>query len=149
MRNTSKGSALILVQSYKNKKILLVRESESSDKTPPFPWKFPAGKVKFCKGETYIEAAQRELKEETGLEIDLGQLTLLGYKKTEKHILAIFGAYVDSFKGVAKKGETGEITRICRLKEIKYLIKTNEFLFNHHELLKHWGNDERLDLSHW
>ncbi len=54
---------------FKNNKVLLVRR-----KNPPAAglWAIPGGRLKW--GETLQEAAKREIKEETGVRIEVGEI---------------------------------------------------------------------------
>ncbi len=145
MNNDSKGSVLIIVQSIEDDTITLV---EDPSKPSPIYWKFPGGKVKFWRSETHAEAAQRELKEETGLKVSLEQVKMIDYESKPNHVLTIFGARITSFTEIAKIGETGEITHVCTLEKIQNLIASQKFHPNHIEHLKHL-KDGLLDLSSW
>ena len=57
-----KKSALIIIENEKEERLFLLRNIN------PFGWAFPGGKLK--DGETSEDAVIRELKEETGIELD-------------------------------------------------------------------------------
>ncbi len=61
-------AAVILVQ---DEEILLVRHQKGMDTY----WLLPGGGVEY--GETAVEAARREVAEETGLEVEVGDLALV------------------------------------------------------------------------
>jgi len=136
--NETTGSVLIVVESPEG--ILLVKDPQQKD---PLFWKFPGGKVKIWLCEKHKEAAVRELKEETGLEVKPEQLRILDYKRNSEHILTVFGTRVESLDGVLKIGKSGEITKISTLEGIN---KLKDFHPNHREILNFWKNGS-LDLS--
>ncbi len=65
---------------WRENKVLLVQR-------PEFVWAFPGGKVE--EGEMPIDAAHRELREETGIKADLQQLVGVFEIKTPKAIFKI------------------------------------------------------------
>lgn len=60
----------------KDNKFLLVQEAQ---KDCAFKWNLPAGRLD--EGETILEGAIREIKEETGLQVELKGLLQIGNKK--------------------------------------------------------------------
>ncbi|MFH1962398.1 MAG: NUDIX hydrolase [bacterium] len=71
----------------KNNKILMVRHKKGDEKY----WLLPGGRIEY--GETMIETLKRELIEETGLEISVGNLMFMSEaipKDNHRHIVNIF-----------------------------------------------------------
>ena len=99
--------------------------------------KFPGGGAEA--GETPEEAAVRELHEETGVEVSVEELILLGKeirKKPSRHRHFFFGVHIgeNSFlsRGLKKFGRTGEETKIVPLDADIESIE----LEKHRELIK-------------
>ena len=74
----------------KENKFLLVQEAQ---KDCAFKWNLPAGRLD--EGETILEGAIREIKEETGLQVELKGMLQIGNKKLSNAdlISIIFLAY--------------------------------------------------------
>jgi len=71
----------------KDNKILMVRHKKGDEKY----WLLPGGRIEY--GETMIETLKRELVEETGLEISVGNLMFMSEaipKDNHRHIVNIF-----------------------------------------------------------
>lgn len=76
----------------KTKKIYLQKRSEKKDFLPGYYCTSAGGHVK--SGESYEEAAKRELEEELGLKIDLDELTKLEFvSDNHKRLIRLFLAY--------------------------------------------------------
>jgi len=65
----------------KDGKLLIIKRSENA-KVYPGHWDLPGGKLEH--GETPKEGLEREVKEETNLEIKIGEL-IFSYLETKKH----------------------------------------------------------------
>lgn len=75
-----------------NGKLLLLQRSRNKDFG--LKWECPGGTVRF--GEKYVEAAQRELFEETGIFVDEKELAYLGQTKRSNWICHSFLAEIDA-----------------------------------------------------
>ncbi|MBI5799043.1 MAG: NUDIX hydrolase [Candidatus Yonathbacteria bacterium] len=95
-------------------------------------WKLPGGKR--SGDESPQETAQRELKEETGIDVDLENLFL--HKEIDKkihsspHTMFVFVADVDNFDGLLRIGDEGEYVAQFDLDR----IPTMRDFFPHHLL---------------
>ncbi|HEY4525804.1 MAG TPA: NUDIX domain-containing protein [Candidatus Paceibacterota bacterium] len=73
-------------------------------------WTLPGGKLEF--GETFEVGAGREVKEETGIELDKNNIKLISVSNdrvTDAHFITV-GFVCDSFSGEARVMEPDEIT---------------------------------------
>ena len=74
-----------------NGKVLVVRNHEHDDGIAG--WGFPGGRVE--PGETFAEAAAREVREETGVTIEVGTIVAVGEWLHETHALfVVFAARI-------------------------------------------------------
>ena len=89
------------------KQILLIQRS--SDDHWPLHWEFPRGKCDKPIGESLFKCAQREIKEETGLDVEV--LTL-----------------IDIFEYIADHGKRKSICHnfLCRMKDPEQKIKLSK-----------------------
>lgn len=89
------------------KQILLIQRS--SDDHWPLHWEFPRGKCDKPIGESLFKCAQREIKEETGLDVEA--LTL-----------------IDTFEYIADRGKRKSICHnfLCRMKNPDQKIKLSK-----------------------
>jgi len=90
--------AVAVIVAVKNR-ILLGRRGPGTRE--PGKWSFPAGFVE--RGERVEEAAAREAREETGLEVTIGRLIGLFSGAGEAVALAVYA--VDAFAGEARAGD--------------------------------------------
>lgn len=102
------------------------------EKNRPNPkWKPPSGSVEYLprerRFETPTEAAQRELKEETGLEEQITSANLVDvhYKASRRYHLHSFVVKVQSFKKLRRQGKTGERTLRYPLKHLPHSLDQN------------------------
>lgn len=97
----------------KDKKFLLGKRNTdpakaSSELSGEGTWTMPGGKIDF--GETFLEAARREVKEETGLIADNLKLISLTDDMTDKAHFVTIGLLCDNFSGEPQILEPEEIT---------------------------------------
>jgi 8-oxo-dGTP diphosphatase len=118
----------------KNKKILLVKERGKN-------WETPGGVVE--KGETLEGALRREIKEETGYDVDLKNFFFVSYKKFSVKFYNLHIFYKASLKSKISEPEK-EIEEIkwFDAKELEELIEKNEVDYHDVELFKHIINQK-------
>ncbi len=100
-------------------------------KNPPHGWAIPGGFVDY--GETLEDAAKREAKEETNLDIDI--LYLLGCysdPKRDPRFHTITTVFVAKGKGELKAKDDAKQARLFKIEEIPW----NELAFDHDKILK-------------
>ncbi len=100
-------------------------------KNPPHGWAIPGGFVDY--GETLEDAAKREAKEETNLDIDI--LYLLGCysdPKRDPRFHTITTVFVAKGKGELKAKDDAKQARLFKIEEIPW----NELAFDHAKILK-------------
>ena len=101
------------VMILKDGKILLGKRHENPKKAASAlqgegTWTMPGGKLRF--GETFEEAAKREAKEETDLEIHNSKVICVNNDKIESAHFVTIGLLVEQFTGEPKVMEPDEIT---------------------------------------
>ena len=114
---------------------ILIRKEKILITSRPFPkifhgfYEFPGGKVH--KGEFYIEALCREVKEELSIELNTKKINfLINYKITSREINLIF-FICSSWKGQLKANE-GQKMKWVKIPEVQKfnMLKTNRKLIN-------------------
>ncbi len=101
------------VMLFRNNKILLGRrhddpEKASSQLNGAGKWTMPGGKLDF--GETFEEGAKREVKEETGIELNTAKVICVNNDKVETAHFVTIGLFSEDFNGEPKVMEPDEIT---------------------------------------
>lgn len=107
-------------------------------KNPPYGWALPGGFVDY--GETLEEAAIREAKEETNLEVEL--LYLLGcYSDPERdpRFHTITTVFVAKGKGEPRAKDDAKQVKLFKLEEIPW----DELVFDHAKILRDYINRKK------
>ncbi|MEM4662808.1 MAG: 8-oxo-dGTP diphosphatase [Candidatus Diapherotrites archaeon] len=93
---------------YKDGKILLQRKAEG--RFGAGKWNMPGGKVKA--GETFVEAAKREVLEETGIKVrklsKIGKLNFF-FESSKEPVWIVHVFLAKDFSGKEKPNEEGEL----------------------------------------
>lgn len=107
---------------------LLITLRDQSKELYPGLWESTSGSAK--SGESSVEAAQRELVEETGLYVPLEEITFLGSAQKAASFVDIFIVFLDERepKVTLQQGETTAY-RWLRLTELDQLIADGLFAF--------------------
>ena len=86
----------------------------------PLYWKPPGGHGN--PGETPLQAAVRETREETGLDISRNVLRYVGYEIRawpRRHTYHLYEAHLQNLRGIKPKGGSGETVRIYPLNRLR------------------------------
>ena len=126
MKTQDVFAVAILVLDKDNKVVII------KDRTKPTPhyWKLPGGRGE--PGETIEEAGAREIREETGRNIDISTLKKISRKKKSDHSSFIYFARAISCIDNRTEGNEGEEIRICTTHE--FLTITD--FFPEHEVAR-------------
>ncbi len=108
----------------KNDEILVVKRHPKS-KTDPGMWELPGGKVE--KGEYFVDALVREIKEETDLDVDVGDFCeALQNDYPHKRTVQIM-MYLENVRGDVKISDEHTEWMWASLEKIKTLDKSTSF----------------------
>lgn len=132
IRDEDLGASLVILTD--GKRIVLVREPT---KPAPIYWKFPGGKIE--PGETPVEAAVGETREETGIRVTPDELKELTRVQKSTHTQYIFGATISPkrLNGIADHGaEDNEEIAIFML----YQLETIDFFPPHRKIIESLNN---------
>lgn len=115
--------------------ILLVKRSAGS-KVYPDLWSLPSGKVEW--GEEVEEAVAREVKEETGFDVEVIKFTGKYYDKKGRHptkTMICLPHICKAISGELKAGDDAEDAKWFNLEDVKNM----ELAFDHKQMLKDEG----------
>ena len=113
MADARKIGAGVGVLLLKDGKVLLGKRNEDPEKADSelhgeATWTMPGGKIEF--GESFEEAARREVLEETGIILRAASVTCVNTDKTESAHFVTVGMVSEDFVGEARIMEPDEIT---------------------------------------
>ena len=108
--------------------IPLVRDPS---KPSPLFWKLPGGHGEA--GEDARMCAIREIKEETGIDLNGAELTELEVMDRGTHTLTIFRVDLPSLSGISQRGNEGEEVRVFSPPEIFFM---KNFMPNHFVVIR-------------
>jgi 8-oxo-dGTP diphosphatase len=120
VKNPRRVSVVVSALIEENGKVLLVKRKKSKKAFPGF-WGLPTGKVKA--GETLEEAVRREVKEETGLEVEPVEIYHITqeFHDNHHHLVFAFKTKIKEGKLIAKS-DVSEV-KWFRPKEIKVKLQ--------------------------
>lgn len=109
------------------KKELLIQKRSSTRKSNPSKWAFTGGAVDF--GETSVEGALREVKEELGINIDSDSIELLLTLKREHDFVDVWliDKSIDICDVIIQKEEVSEVKYVS-FEKLELMIKNGEFV---------------------
>lgn len=107
---------------------------------PPFGWALPGGFVDY--GESLEEAAIREAKEETNLDLaDLRQFHTYSKPTRDPRFHTISTVFIGQGKGEAQFGDDAKGLKIVRYED----LPTLEYAFDHNEIIKEYLMEREMD----
>jgi len=96
-------------------------------------WKVPGGRNKA--GESAIDTAIREVKEEIGVSLTEEDLVLIGKRDLGSHILSFYVSTVDSLTGIKARGEKGEEVKVFLPRDV---LALQDFFRNHRNVFSRY-----------
>ena len=115
-------SVFVLVFTDKEE-FILQKRSQSKDSFPGFWTVSASGHVSY--GQSYLEAAQRELMEELGLDLDLEEL-YKDYFVEEREFATVFQAHLSTKDLINFDREEIEVLSFVKIKDLEKFVKENK-----------------------
>ena len=127
IRKPKTDGALIAV--WYQGKILLVRNSYHGY------YSLPGGYLR--RNESAVNAAIRELSEETGIKVSRDELESLCPEARGNHTFTLFGACVENLRerGLKERGDEGELIRVVGHDKLEAFVSSDEFFPPHRKIL--------------
>lgn len=126
-------AAIVYVKGPQNQTVLVL------DRGKPMPhfWKLAGGRKEPIDCDIPAKTAQRELKEETGIDVDYRDLELIERVSKWNHDLYVYSVTVMNFNGILKIGDEGEKVAIFEKHELEKMV---DFF------PPHWGYLKKLEV---
>lgn len=113
MPKTEEYGAVNVIAGLPNKILLIMDMGEDKPR-----WKFPGGHVE--KGETYAQAATRELREETGIIFEINDTHRIGHVLYPNYVKVVYQINIQNhIETLHEVSSEGELAKIFTLSEIK------------------------------
>ncbi len=120
-------------------KIVLVER-----KNPPYGWALPGGFVEY--GESYEEAAVREAKEETGLDVELlCQMHLYSSPERDPRFHTATLVFIAKAQGSPQGGDDAKRAELFSLHDLPPLAFDHGKILSHYLKFKEWLREKGID----
>ena len=128
------GSVLVLVVSQERRRTILVREEGRRDPK----WRVPGGSLE--RGESPVQAAAREIEEETGIPLRVDQVTILAEERRESQRyyphFCIAEVTEAQFDHLVPRTQDGDKTLETRTLHIDEVVQLPDLLRQHRERIE-------------